>query len=92
MDEQTARFYSERAHEMALRYEGIQGVPRSLSWLAWKQGARVLDVGCGSGRDLADARSTRLRCLGSRANRRAPGGGICPASRTVRTPRRRQPA
>jgi SAM-dependent methyltransferase len=52
MDEQTARFYASRAHETAIRYEGVADRTPALRWLAWKTRTRVLDVGCGSGRDL----------------------------------------
>jgi SAM-dependent methyltransferase len=52
-DERTAAFYRERAAELAARYETAR--PRLAERLAarLRSGARALDVGAGSGRDLA---------------------------------------
>ena len=53
IDEQTVRCYDERASELAGRYESVVAGTPGLRWLWWGGPARVLDVGCGSGRDLA---------------------------------------
>lgn len=53
MDEATANFYSENASSVSERYESIQSSVARYFALAFPQGSRVLDVGAGSGRDLA---------------------------------------
>lgn len=51
-DEKTYRYYSERVEEVFTRYESVVS-PLSKSFgLAFPEGCTVLDIGCGSGRDL----------------------------------------
>ena len=54
MDQQTLDYYSSNAHDLVQRYEAA---PSSLAPhfpSAFTPGGRVLDIGCGSGRDLAE--------------------------------------
>jgi len=53
MDSQTVSYYSQNAKVIADRYESIvNGLAKHFED-AFPSGSRVLDVGCGSGRDLA---------------------------------------
>jgi SAM-dependent methyltransferase len=54
MDPATARFYSLNAEEVAGRYEAVVSPVARFFRLAFAEGGRVLDVGAGSGRDLAE--------------------------------------
>lgn len=53
MDLKTLAYYTENANEIARRYESVVSPVEQYFALAFKPGARVLDVGCGSGRDAA---------------------------------------
>ncbi len=53
MDSKTAEFYDRNAAELAARYESAASPVARYYPLAFAAGARVLDVGSGSGRDLA---------------------------------------
>ncbi|WP_206023485.1 bifunctional 2-polyprenyl-6-hydroxyphenol methylase/3-demethylubiquinol 3-O-methyltransferase UbiG [Rubrivivax sp. JA1026] len=53
MDPKTAEFYERHAAELAARYESAASPVEPYVPLAFPRGARVLDVGAGSGRDLA---------------------------------------
>ena len=53
MDEHTRRFYDRFAGELAEQYEAAQPEVENLIRAAFAPGMRVLDVGAGSGRDLA---------------------------------------
>ena len=53
MDEQTVNYYQANAAAVALRYESVESPVAHLFPLAFSSSARVLDIGCGSGRDLA---------------------------------------
>lgn len=53
MDEKTAAFYDLHAAEVAARYESAPSPVARFFPLAFPAGARVLDVGAGSGRDAA---------------------------------------
>ena len=54
MDLATLSYYSRNAHELAQRYENIQSPLSSSFSRVFPAGGRVLDIGCGSGRDLAE--------------------------------------
>jgi SAM-dependent methyltransferase len=53
MDLQTVDFYETNAASVAQRYESVESPVAQLFPLAFANNARVLDIGCGSGRDLA---------------------------------------
>lgn len=53
MDAKTAAFYDQHAAEIAARYESAPSPVERYFPLAFPAGSRVLDVGAGSGRDLA---------------------------------------
>ncbi len=53
MDAKTAEFYALNAAEVAARYESAASPVEPYYSLAFAPGARVLDIGAGSGRDLA---------------------------------------
>lgn len=59
MDAQTATFYQTQATAVAARYEAVASPVERYFASAFPAGCRVLDVGCGSGRDLS-----RLLSLG----------------------------
>ncbi|MDA8092855.1 MAG: methyltransferase domain-containing protein [Betaproteobacteria bacterium] len=59
MDTETAAYYATHAGEVAARYERVASPVERYFASAFPAGSRVLDVGCGSGRDLA-----RLCALG----------------------------
>lgn len=52
MDTQTLQFYSENSAELAERYDTCSGGISDHFDAAFASGSRILDVGCGSGRDL----------------------------------------
>lgn len=53
MDQATVDFYARNATDIAQRYEQVSSPLQAQFPLAFAQGARVLDIGCGSGRDAA---------------------------------------
>lgn len=53
MDPRTLAYYSAHASELAERYESVQSPVVRFFQLAFAPDSRVLDVGAGSGRDLA---------------------------------------
>jgi 2-polyprenyl-3-methyl-5-hydroxy-6-metoxy-1,4-benzoquinol methylase len=53
MDPKTLAYYTENATEISRRYESVVSPVERYFALAFTPGARVLDVGCGSGRDAA---------------------------------------
>jgi SAM-dependent methyltransferase len=53
VDAPTLDFYERNAAELAVRYESVGSPVSALFSVAFSAGARVLDVGAGSGRDLA---------------------------------------
>jgi SAM-dependent methyltransferase len=48
----TVQFYAANAAELAPRYVAAGSAPARHFAIAFNPGSRVLDVGCGSGRDL----------------------------------------
>ncbi len=53
MDERTIRYYDDNAAEVAARYEAGPSPIAKYLRLAFPAGARLLDIGAGSGRDMA---------------------------------------
>lgn len=53
MDSKTLAFYADNAADIARRYESVASPVERYFDTAFTLGARVLDVGCGSGRDAA---------------------------------------
>ena len=53
MDKTTLDYYSKNASEVAKRYEEAPSAMAKLFDVAFPIGGKVLDVGCGSGRDLS---------------------------------------
>ena len=53
VDESTVAYYDANAHQIASRYEAIASTVARYFALAFRPGQRVLDVGAGSGRDMA---------------------------------------
>ena len=53
MDLQTIAFYENQAQTIAARYEAVKSPVECYFAMAFPPGSRVLDVGCGSGRDAA---------------------------------------
>lgn len=64
MDHQTLSYYASNAPEVAGRYEGVQSEVSKLFCEAFAQKGRVLDVGCGSGRDVALLREMEFDAYG----------------------------
>ncbi len=54
MDKPTLNYYSTKAGEVAERYEAAKNSLSARFISSFEQGGRILDIGCGSGRDLAD--------------------------------------
>ena len=53
MDERTIEFYDRDARAIAERYESVESPFASLFPIVFTSGTRILDIGCGSGRDMA---------------------------------------
>jgi cyclopropane fatty-acyl-phospholipid synthase-like methyltransferase len=53
MDFETISYYSRNAHTVAERYESVVSSLSESFVQAFKPQSRLLDIGCGSGRDLA---------------------------------------
>jgi cyclopropane fatty-acyl-phospholipid synthase-like methyltransferase len=53
MDAQTLQYYARSAETVASRYESIVNGLAEHFETAFAPGSRVLDLGCGSGRDMA---------------------------------------
>lgn len=64
MDHATLRYYAENAKAVATRYESVVSKLSASFDSAFKPNSKVLDVGCGSGRDLAALRSRGHDCYG----------------------------
>ena len=54
MDSSTAEFYAHNAQDVAQRFESAKSTVARYFAAAFPEGSRVLDVGAGSGRDLAE--------------------------------------
>jgi hypothetical protein len=65
MDDATAEFYARNAKVVAARYEAAPSSIARYFGVAFAAGSRVLDVGAGSGRDLALLRRGGFEAFGS---------------------------
>ena len=64
MDFETISYYSRNAHTVAERYESVVSSLSESFLEAFKPQSRLLDVGCGSGRDLALLTALGHKCFG----------------------------
>jgi len=54
MDKSTLSYYSSDAENIADRYESVDSSLSKIFYEAFEKGGKILDIGCGSGRDLAE--------------------------------------
>jgi 2-polyprenyl-3-methyl-5-hydroxy-6-metoxy-1,4-benzoquinol methylase len=54
MDARTVSFYSANAKDVADRYESVQSPLAGYFSTVFSPGGKILDIGCGSGRDMAE--------------------------------------
>jgi SAM-dependent methyltransferase len=64
MDKGTINYYSKNAQTVAERYESVVSSLSESFGEAYKPQSRLLDIGCGSGRDLALLASLGHECFG----------------------------
>ena len=69
MDSATLRYYSQNAHAVAQRYENVESPLASSFARVFPPGGRILDIGCGSGRDLAELHRQGYQAFGVDATR-----------------------
>jgi SAM-dependent methyltransferase len=64
MDQSTINFYTDNAQQVAQRYESVVSDLSKHFSEAFNTGLKVLDIGCGSGRDLAVLHKLGYDCYG----------------------------
>lgn len=64
MDHNTVYYYSQNAQQVADRYEAVVSSLSEHFFISYKPNSRVLDIGCGSGRDLAVLHKLGHQCYG----------------------------
>jgi len=64
MDLSTLKYYSDNAAQVAERYESVVSDLSAHFADAFSKGGKVLDIGCGSGRDLAVLHKLGFDCYG----------------------------
>ena len=64
MDQKTINYYSENAQAVAARYESVVSSLSESFQDAFKARSKLLDIGCGSGRDLALLATMGHDCFG----------------------------
>ena len=64
MDQSTLKYYSDNAAQVAQRYESVVSDLSAHFADSFSKGGKVLDIGCGSGRDLAVLHKLGFDCYG----------------------------
>jgi 2-polyprenyl-3-methyl-5-hydroxy-6-metoxy-1,4-benzoquinol methylase len=64
MDQATINFYSDNAAQVAQRYESVVSDLSAHFADSFSKGSKILDIGCGSGRDLAVLHKLGYDCYG----------------------------
>ena len=64
MDQNTLKYYSDNAAQVAERYESVVSDLSAHFADSFSKGGKVLDIGCGSGRDLAVLYKLGFDCYG----------------------------
>lgn len=64
MDQNTVNYYSLNAQQIADRYEAVVSSLSEHFVVAYKPNSKMLDIGCGSGRDLAVLHKLGHQCYG----------------------------
>ena len=64
MDQSTLKYYAQNAAQVAERYESVVSDLSAHFADSFSKGGKVLDVGCGSGRDLAVLHKLGFDCYG----------------------------
>jgi len=64
MDQSTLKFYSDNAVQVARRYESVVSDLSAHFADSFSKGGKILDIGCGSGRDLAVLHKLGFDCYG----------------------------
>lgn len=64
MNQQTLNYYKNNAEEVASRYESVTSELSQHFGMAFGKPGKVLDIGCGSGRDLAALYKLGHDCYG----------------------------
>ena len=93
MDQKTINYYSENAQTVAARYESVVSSLSESFEDAFRARSKLLDIGCGSGRDLALLATMGHDCFGVDATPEfggctefcVNGAGISPWASCLRT-------
>lgn len=64
MDQSTLKYYSDNAAQVAQRYESVVSDLSAHFADSFSKGGKILDIGCGSGRDLAVLHKLGYDCYG----------------------------